>query len=340
MKAAIFGQISAGRKTLMTALHSGDSGAVQTGKRSVTTIKVPDQRIDWLSSVFAPKKTTYATLEVVLDDGPYESMSKRLNAMRSFEVLVLVAGAFGFGDESAESAMDDIEGVLDEMLLADLLIVEKRLEFFKKIGDKGQERKLFDRLHAALTEGRYLRDMTFIDLEEKFLATYSFLTRKPLLIVVNVEEELLAHEVWSKMESELRKRGAEPITLCATLEAEVATLEPEEQLEFLESVGLSGSASARLLRGVFKALDLISFFTVGEDEVRAWPVRVNSPAPYAGGRVHSDIQRGFIRAEVVSYAHFQEMGSLAAARKTGRLRTEGKAYIVKDGDIMNFLFNV
>lgn len=340
MKAAIFGLQSAGRKTLMAALNSGNGATVQPGRRSVTTIKVPDQRIDWLSSVFAPLKTTYATLEVVLDDGPYDSMGKRLNAMRSFEVLVMVAGAFGFGDESAESAMDDIDGVLDEMLLADMLIVEKRLEHFNKIGDKGQERKLFDRLHAALSEGRFLREMPFIALEEKFLATYSFLTKKPLIVVVNVEEELLAHEVWQKMDSEIRKRGAEPITLCAALEAEVATLEPDEQTEFLESVGLSGSASAKLLRAVFKSLNLISFFTVGEDEVRAWPVRTNSPAPYAGGRVHSDIQRGFIRAEVVSYAHFQEMGSLAAARKTGRLRTEGKVYVVKDGDIINFLFNV
>ncbi len=340
MKAAVFGSQGAGRKTLMAALASGDTRAVQPGKRSVTTLKVPDKRIDWLSSVFVPQKTTYATLEVVLDDGPYDSMGKRLNALRSFEVLVLVAGAFGFGDESAESAMDDIEAVFDEMLLADLLIVEKRLEFFNKIGDKGQERKLFDRLHKGLSENRCLRDMAFIDLEEKFLATYSFLTKKPLIIVVNVEEELLANDVWQKMEGKIRNRGAEPITLCAALEAEVATLEPEEQLEFLESVGISGSASAKLLQGVFKSLNLISFFTVGEDEVRAWPVRKESPAPYAGGKVHSDIQRGFIRAEVVSYAHFEEMGSLAAARKTGRLRTEGKTYIVKDGDIMNFLFNV
>ena len=340
MKAAIFGPQSAGRKTLMTALNSGDGSAVQPGKRSVTTIKVPDERIDWLSSVFEPKKTTYATLEVVLDDSSFDSMGKRLNSMRSFEVLVLVAGAFGFGEESAGSAMDDIQSVLDEMLLADLMVVEKRLEFFNKIGDKGQERKLFDRLHAALSEGQFLREIPFNDAEEKFLVTYSFLTRKPLIVVVNIEEEFLGHDAWPKMEEVIRTRGAEPITLCASLEAEVATLEPEEQREFLESVGLTGSASARLLRGVFSALNLISFFTVGDDEVRAWPVRTNSPAPYAGGRVHSDIQRGFIRAEVVSYADFHEIGSLVAARKSGRLRTEGKTYVVQDGDIINFLFNV
>lgn len=340
MKAAIFGPQSAGRKTLMSALNSGDGSTVQPGRKTMTTLKVPDQRIDWLASVFLPRKTIYATLEVVLDDSSFDSMGKRLNSLRAFEVLVLVAGAFGFGDESAESAMDDIEGILDEMLLADLMVVEKRLEHFNKIGDKGQERKLFDRLQAALLEGRFLREIPFIDAEEKFLVTYSFLTKKPLIIVVNVEEEFLAHEIWPKMEEKIRQRGAEPITLCASLEAEVATLEPEEQREFLESIGLTGAASARLLQAVFRSLDLISFFTVGEDEVRAWPVRVNSPAPYAGGRVHSDIQRGFIRAEVVSYTHFQEVGSLAAARKTGRLRTEGKTYVVQDGDIINFLFNV
>ncbi len=340
MKAAIFGKPGSGRKTLMAALNNGDASQIQAGKKSVVTIRVPDERIDWLTEVFKPRKTTYATLEVVLDDGPYDNLGKRLNALRQFEVFVLVAGAFGLGEECAEAGMQDVDSVLDEMLLADMLVVEKRLEFFNKVGEKGQERKLFDRLHAALSENRALRDIPFIEAEERLLLPYSFLTKKPLLVVLNVDEEELSNPVWAQVEEAVRRRGAEPITLCAGLESEVATFDPSEQLEFLESVGLKAPASHRLVQTTFAALDLISFFTVGEDEVRAWPTRRDSAAPVAGGRIHSDIQRGFIRAEIVSYAHFQEVGSLAAARKTGRLRTEGKTYVVQDGDIANFLFNV
>ena len=339
MKAALVGFPGSGAKTLMGALAHGGAPA-QPGKRSVTTIRVPDPRVAELSGYFRPRKTTYATVEVVLDDSPAEAVGKRLNAVRNFEVLVLVAGAFGLGPEGSESALAELDRLADEMLLADLMIVERRREFLQKRNEKGFEPRLFEQLHSILDEGRFLGSAPFIEAEKKMLGHYGFLTAKPVLAAINVGEEDLAEPVWGDVEDRLRSRGWEAVTICAELEHEVARLLPEEQAEFLEAVGLDAPASHRLVRSTFRALDLISFFTVGEDEVRAWPVRKGSPAPVAGGRVHSDIQRGFIRGEVVSYEHFLLTGSLAAARRTGRLRSEGKAYIVKDGDIIDFLFNV
>jgi ribosome-binding ATPase len=340
MKAALLGTPGSGRKTLMTALNGGQSGTISAGRRNISTIRVPDPRIDWLAEVFRPKKTTWATLELLFDDTPFESMGKRLNSARSAEVLVIVTSAFGLGEDSAEVALEEADNFLDDMLLADQIIVDKRLELLKKLGEKGQERKLFERLSAMLEEGRHLGGVPFIDAELNLMKPYSFLTEKPVIVVLNVDEAELENPMWSDVHERIRKRGSLPLTLCAALEAEVATLDPSEQIEFLEAVGLSLPASHRLVQSVYSALNLISFFTVGEDEVRAWPVRKGAFAPEAAGRIHSDLQRGFIRAEVVSYAHFQQVGSLAAARRTGRYRSEGKNYPIVDGDIINFLFNV
>ena len=340
MKAALFGATGSGRKTLMAALTDGDPTRCAAGRRSLATVRVPDPRIDHLSTIFRPQKTTWSTVEVALDDTGAESVAKRLAAVRDAEVLVFVTAAFGLGEDAPGLIIDEVGGVLDEMILADQMIVEKRLEFFKKIGDKGQERRLFDSLARVIDEGRRLEEVPFIDAELNFLNHYSFLTMKPLVVVVNVGEEELALSAWDELNQSLARRRVAGIPVCAALEAEITTLDPHERMEFLEAVGLSLPASHRLVQTIYRCLNLISFFTVGEDEVRAWPVRANSRAPVAAGRIHTDLQRGFIRAEVVSYNHFLECGSLAAARRTGRLRTEGKDYIVQDGDIVNVLFNV
>lgn len=340
MKAAMLGMSGSGRKTLMQALVSQEHGPVQAGKKTLVTIPVPDARVDYLSKSFRPEKTTYATVEMLLDDTGQDSMGKRLSAARHVEVFVLVAGAFGLGSDSAESALQDADQFLEEMLLADLMVVERRLELLVKKNETGPERRLLERAKAALDDSRPLRELVLIDAEEQILQPYSLLTMKPVIVAVNIEEEELENPVWDKVEELLRRKGTEPMTLCASLEREVAELAPEEQLEYLEAIGLPAPASHRLVQSVYRALDLISSFTVGEDEVRAWPVRKGSPAPVAGGKIHSDIQKGFIRAEVVSFDDFKLTGSLARARKTGRLHTEGKTYIIKDGDIAHFLFNV
>lgn len=340
MKAAILGLPGAGRKTLMAALGIDVEPQSLAGKRTVSTIRVPDERVDRLSESFRPEKTTWATVEMVLDDSSADSLARRLQAVRNHEVLVLVAGAFGLGEDSAQSALDDLDRLMTEMLLADLMIVEKRVDFFARRSEKGQEPRLFDRINAALNEGRHLRELPLIDAEMKLLAPYSFLTLKPVLAVLNIDEEELANPAWTDVRARVRAKGADPVVLCALLERDVASLPHEEQLEFIRELGMESPASHRLVQAIYSSLDLISFFTVGEDEVKAWTTRRGDPAPIAGGRIHSDIQRGFIRAEVVSYDDFILTGSQAAARKTGRLRTEGKTYVVKDGDIANFLFNV
>jgi ribosome-binding ATPase len=340
MKAALIGATGSGRKTLMAALTDGDPTRFAPGRRSLATVRVPDPRVDHLSQIFRPQKTTWSTVEVALDDTGSESLAKRLAAVLDAEVLVYVAGAFGLGEDAPGLIIEEVGDLLDEMTLADQMIVEKRLEFFKKIGDKGQERRLFDRLARVIDEGRRLEEVPFIDAELTFLNHYSFLTRKPLVVVVNVGEEELALPAWDELNGSLARKKVAGIPVCAALEAEITSLDPSERMEFLEAVGLSLPAGHRLVQTIYGCLNLISFFTVGEDEVRAWPVRANSRAPVAAGRIHTDLQRGFIRAEVVSYDHFLDCGSLAAARRTGRLRTEGKDYIIQDGDIVNVLFNV
>jgi ribosome-binding ATPase YchF (GTP1/OBG family) len=340
MKAALLGKPMTGRKTLMAAMAQGEPSAAQPGRKSVVTIRVPDLRVDRLAAEFRPRKTTWATLEMALDDAPYDSLDKRLNAVRNVDVLVLVVAAHPLGAEGLDVAMEEADTLLQEMILADQMIVEKRVAVFRKTADKGVEAKLMERLLSTLEEGEILRRLELDELEEKLCTPFSFLTAKPILLVLNIAEEDLEEPAWNQAEDRLRAKGIHPVVLCARLEAEVAALAPEEQLEFLKVIGLERPASHRLVQAVYGAMDLISFFTVGEDEVRAWPVRAGSPAPIAGGKIHTDIRRGFIRAEVVSYDHFWEAGSLAAARRTGRLRTEGKDYVVQDGDIISFLFNV
>jgi ribosome-binding ATPase YchF (GTP1/OBG family) len=319
---------------------AGTADPSLAGKRTVATIRVPDERIDRLSLVFRPKKTTYATVEVVLDDTSTDTVARRVAPGKTADVIVLVASAFGLGAEGAEAALADLEKMLTEMVLMDQAVIEKRLETFRKTNDKGIERQILERLFSVIEEGSLLNTLKLSEAEDKLLTPYAFITLKPVIAVVNVDEDEMGNEVWPELEARLARRGITPVTLSAAFEREVSSLAAEEQMEFLQAVDLTAPASHRLVHSVYRAMSLISFFTVGEDEVRSWPVRTHSPAPVAGGKIHTDIRRGFIRAEVVSYDHFMDAGSLATARKTGRLRTEGKEYVVVDGDIMNFLFNV
>jgi len=339
MKGALIGLQGSGRKTLMQAL-SGTAETGLAGKKTVATIKVPDTRVDRLALVFRPKKTTFSTVEVVLDDTATDTIAKRVAPGKTADVIILTAAAFGLGSDGAEVALSDIEKLLGEMILMDQTVIERRLETFRKTNDRSIERQILERLLSTIEDGTLLNKVPMSEAEERLLAPYAFITLKPVIAVVNVDEDELGNEIWPDVETRLLKRGLTPVTLSAAFEREVALLAPEEQMEFLQAVDVKEPAAHRLVHSIYKAMNLISFLTVGEDEVRSWPVRANSPAPVAGGKIHTDIRRGFIRAEVVAYDAFMEAGSLAAARKTGRLRTEGKEYVVQDGDIVNFLFNV
>jgi ribosome-binding ATPase len=346
MKAGLVGYAQSGKTTLfnaLTGLHKG-GGA---GQRQVNlgAIKVPDPRIDALSAMFHPKKTTYAEMRFVDVPGPAGKGTgldaDALRALSEVDSFCLVVRGFPALDGAPGDPERELRDFDAELVLHDLAIVEKRLDRLRKEQHKGTgEFHELERLHAELDAGRPLRTMRWSDAEEKELAHFGFLSRRPMLVIVNVGEEAAAAPPPPGVEAAARELGCEVLALCAAVEAEIAELDAAEQPEFLASLGLAEPARARFIRAAYHLLDLVSFFTVGEDEVRAWPIRRGDKAPRAAGRIHSDLERGFIRAEVTHYDDFVALGSEAKARQEGKLRLEGKEYVVKDGDILNIRFAV
>jgi hypothetical protein len=345
MKAGLVGYSQSGKTTLfqaLTGLHRQGGGR---GHVNLGAIKVPDPRIDALSAIFHPKKTTFAEMRFVDVPGGTGKGSgldaDALKALAEVDAFCLVLRGFPGLDGTPADPVRELADFDAELVLHDLAIVEKRLDRLRKEQGKGTgEFHELERVHAQLDQGLPLRAMRWSDAEEKELAHFAFLSRRPLLVVVNVAEEAAAAAPDPSLVEAAHARGAEVLSLCAAVEAEIADLDPAEQPEFLASLGLTEPARARFIRAAYALLDLISYFTVGEDEVRAWPIRRGDRAPRAAGRIHSDLERGFIRAEVVHYDDFLAAGSEAKARQEGRLRLEGKEYVVRDGDILNIRFSV
>ncbi len=346
MKAGLVGYAQSGKTTLfnaLTGLHKG--GPAARGQVNLGAIKVPDPRVEALSAIFKPKKTTHADMRFVDVPGPAGKGSgldtDALRALAEVDAFCLVVRGFAAIDGAPAEPARELADFDAELVLHDLAIVEKRLDRMRKEHQSGTgEYHELERIHAQLDQGAPLRAMPWSDAEEKELAHFAFLSRRPLLVVANVPEEAAAAPPPPGVAEAARERGAEVLSLCAAVEAEIAELAPAEQPEFLQSLGLSEPARARFIRAAYRLLDLISFFTVGEDEVRAWPTRRGDRAPRAAGRIHSDLERGFIRAEVVHYDDFIALGSESRARQEGKLRLEGKEYVVKDGDILNIRFAV
>jgi GTP-binding protein YchF len=346
MKAGLVGYAQSGKTTLfnaLTGLHKG--GAPGRAQVNLGAIKVPDPRVDALSALFHPKKTTFAEMHFVDVPGPAGKGSgldaDALRALAGVDAFCLVVRGFPGLDGTPADPERELRDFDAELVLHDLALVEKRLDRLRKDQQKGTgEYHELERLHAQLDQGLPLRGMRWSDAEEKELVHFAFLSRRPLLVAVNVAEDAAAAPAPAGVERAARERGSEVIALCAAVEAEIAQLAPAEQPEFLASLGLAEPARARFIRAAYHLLDLVSFFTVGEDEVRAWPIRRGDRAPRAAGRIHSDLERGFIRAEVVHYADFIALGSESKARHEGKLRLEGKEYVVQDGDILNIRFAV
>jgi GTP-binding protein YchF len=344
MKAGLVGYAQSGKTTLFNALtglrRGGGRAQVNLG-----AIKVPDPRIDALSAIFKPRKTTYAEMLFVDVPGPAGKGSgldaESLRALAEADAFCLVARGFTGADGAPPDPARELRDFDAELVLSDLGAIEKRLDRLRKEQHKGTgEYHELERLHGQLDRGQPLRAMAWSAAEEKELAHFGFLSRRPLLAVVNVPEEAAAAPPAAEVEEAARARGAGVLSLCAAAEAEIAELDPADQPEFLRSLGLAEPARARFLRAAYGLLDLISFFTVGEDEVRAWPIRRGDRAPRAAGRIHSDLEKGFIRAEVTHYDDFIALGSESRARHEGKLRLEGKEYVVQDGDILNIRFAV
>lgn len=339
MKVGLVGFGSSGKSTVFSAL----SGAEAPSKGGLATTHVPDARVDRLSEMWQPKKTTYA--EIVFEDYPAGSFSGGAQAisaavlgdMRTLDVLAEVVDAFS-GDGVAGVGLR-AAAFHDELLLSDLAIVEKRIERLAKDPGAPGEKEALEKCRVALEDGIELAQAGLDESELGLLAGYRFLSLKPRLVVANVSEEEASLSAES-LSDDIRERGTEPFVMCGPLEYELIQLEPGERGEFLADLGLSAGARDRFVATCYGMLDLITFLTAGDDEVRAWPVRRGSSAVEAAGKIHSDIARGFIRAEVIAYDDYIELGSEAACRQAGKLRTEGKAYVVADGDIAHFRFNV
>lgn len=346
MKIGLVGFAGSGKTTVfntLTGLHApvGFGGELRLG-----TVKVPDPRIDALSKIFEPKKTTYA--ELVFCDVPGERGAEQtglsrqaLVQIRDQDVVCLVLRAFpNPALERDPDPLADLAAFHAECILADLDLVERRLDRAKKDKPSPLELAAFERMKTTLEHEWPLRSLDATALNREFLKGYGFLTERPLLVVLNRSEPEAGQPLPDDMTQRLKELHAAGLVLSASVEAEIAAMDPADQPAFLADLGLAESALARFIRTAYGLLDVISFFTVGQDEVRAWTIRRGTRARQAAGRIHSDLERGFIRAEVIPYDVFMQYGSEQAVRDAGRLQLEGKDYVVADGDILHVRFNV
>jgi GTP-binding protein YchF len=324
--------------------------------------KVPDARVLKLSAIFHPKKTTFAEIKYVDFAGLPKGFGREqgvsgqlLNSLSASDAILQVVRAFEDENiphiEGRIDPLKDIETLDMELVFSDLTIIEKRLgrlESALKMGKSSErdaavrEQGLLNRIKGLLDKGTPIRMQQLTPDESRSLNNYQFLTAKPMLIVINIGEKQLpdGQKILSALKTSYSMPQVELISMCGKLEKELAQLQEQEAEEFRKDIGLEETAFAAVIRHSYGLLGLISFFTVGEDEVKAWTIRENTPAIQAAGKIHTDIERGFIRAEVMSYDDFMKSGSTAEARKHGLLRLEGKTYAVRDGDIINFLFNI
>ena len=346
MKIGLVGFAGSGKTTVFNTMTGLDVPVGYGGEVRLGTVRVPDERIGSLSSIFSPKKTTYAEMSFCDVPGEHGSDKKGLSPrglqqIRDQEALCLVLR--DFDNPTLEGAPDpaaDLEAFHTECLFADLEIVEKRLDRARKERASAREIAAFELAQATLEEENPLRSIPDADLDRSLLKGYGILSDRPLLVAVNRSEEQAAEPLPEELSARIGELQAAGLTLCASIESDIAGMEPNDQTAFLADLGLSESALARFIRAAYGLLDLISFFTVGEDEVRAWTIRRGTNAQHGAGKIHSDLERGFIRAEVTPYDLFMELGSEAAVKDAGKLQVEGKGYIVADGDIMHVRFNV
>ncbi len=356
MRLGIIGLPQSGKTTLFNALTRGNQPTgIATGKIEIHTavVDVPDPRVDVLSKMFNPKKTIYAKVTYADIAGLDGSAGKSgisgtlLNQLTQMDGFIHVVRVFEDDHlphpQGSVDARRDIETMDAEFVLNDLIAVERKLERLAEERKKGggrdrsaieREIALFERLHQALTQEIPLRDVDIEPEEEKLLSGFGFLSRKPLLIVLNLSEGQTAPTI------EYPHRHSQVVALQAKLEMEIAQLPPEDAALFMAEYGISEPSLNRMIRLSYDLLGLQSFFTVGPDEVRAWTVRRGATAPEAAGEIHTDLQKGFIRAEVIHYDDLIALGGMSEARAKGKLRLEGKEYLVKDGDILNIRFNI
>ncbi|MDK2821567.1 MAG: ribosome-binding ATPase [Clostridia bacterium] len=352
----IIGLPLVGKTTLFNLLTQSEaeiSTYAGRTKTNVRTAPIPDERLDFLASLYNPRKITPATLEVIDVPGLTQgSGAAFLAAVREVDALVHVVRVFNNDSvihvEGDIDPIRDLEIVNSELLLADLQLIETRLERIaqsKKIkGDMKLEQAALNRCKEVLEAEKPLLEADLTEEEWQVLRHYGFLTIKPMIIVINIDENQLreggSFEAQEEVKAYAEAKNIPVLTICSELEAEIVSLEPEDREQFLEEMGIDEPGIDRLARAIYNRLGLISFLTAGEDEVRAWTIKKGTTAKAAAGKIHSDIERGFIRAEVINFNDLKNAGDMNKAKDKGLVRLEGKEYIVKDGDIINFRFNV
>lgn len=357
MKLGIIGLPGSGKTTVFRALTGGLEQQSTKGRQEpgLGTVKVDDPRLEFLENLHQAKKTTpvyveYLDIAGLTGEGePGREIGDRaLSHIRPVDALVHCVRYFDSPALGPPEALRDLDRVEEEMLLSDLAQVEKRLERVDREVAKGrkelaEEQALLREARAALEEGKPLR-LYPPAYESDLLRGYAFLTAKPELLLVNAGEERSKDQILPLLEAIRTHIGDQPFTavdwLYADAEAEIARLDEKDAKDFLEEMGIDESAKQRIIRTSFDLLNLIVFFTAGEKEVRAWPLRRGSSALDAAGTVHTDMQKGFIRAEVVAFDDLKETGSMQEAQKKGKVRLEGKTYQAQDGDIILFRFNI
>ncbi|WMJ81360.1 redox-regulated ATPase YchF [Clostridium sp. MB40-C1] len=365
MKLGIVGLPNVGKSTLFNAITKAGAESANypfcTIEPNVGVVTVPDERLDVLEQMYNSKKKVYAAVEFYDIAGLVKGASKGEGLGNKFlshirEVAAIVHTVRCFNDDNivhVEGSVDpirDIETINLELIFADLEVVERRIERATKTARSGNkeakaELELLEKVKAHLEANKPIRTLETTDDEAAIIKTFFLITSKPILYVANIsEDDLLSgnteNDFVKKVKDYAAEENSEVVTICAKIEEELSSLEDDERDEMLSEYGLTEPGLNKLVRSSYHLLGLMSFLTAGQQEIRAWTIRIGTKAPQAGGKIHTDIERGFIRAEIISYDKLVECGSESAAREKGFFRLEGKDYVMQNGDVVHFRFNV